>query len=328
LAVDFRSSLPPGRGRGRGEGDPPKREPGFQRAPSPYPPPRRGEGKISNSCETRKKSSLSIIRIIDTGVFIAYFIYMTTTSHPIAWIEQFHLLFLDQLGRKLDKAHYALKGGCNLRFYLRSIRYSEDIDLDVRTIPVDTLRDRVNQILAGNSFARILQARGLAITHCSTPKQTETTQRWKLTLTVRGLELPLHTKIEFSRQGMGEPIAFGPVDSLLMREYQLTPILASHYPPEAAFRQKLNELIHRSQTQARDIFDLDHLLRSGVSLQDMALPVRWEDGQKNALAISSDIFKSQVLSYLAPDYQAQYAAPEIWDEMVLRVVEALKGAPP
>jgi len=251
---------------------------------------------------------------------------MKSMAHPITCIEQFHLLFLDQLGRKLDKRHYALKGGCNLRFFLRSIRYSEDIDLDVQSISVVSLQDRVNQILQGASLARILQARGLSISACSAPKQTETTQRWKLALAVKGTELPLNTKIEFSRRGISEPVVFEPVDSLLMRDYQLTPILASHYPAEAAFRQKINALIFRSQTQARDVFDLDHLLRCGVSTKGMVLPSQWRDAQQNAMSISYDVFKSQVLAYLAPEYQSQYEARETWDDMVLRVVEALKGA--
>ena len=33
-----------------------------------------------------------------------------------------------------DKSLIALKGGCNLRFYFASIRYSEDIDFDVVVI--------------------------------------------------------------------------------------------------------------------------------------------------------------------------------------------------
>ena len=251
---------------------------------------------------------------------------MTAIHHPIACVEQFHLLFLDQLGRKLDKRHYALKGGCNLRFYLHSIRYSEDMDLDVQLTPVETLRERVDQILKGSSLERILQARGLKITFCSAPKQTETTQRWKLALAAKGSELPLHTKIEFSRRGIREPVVFEPVDSLIMREYQLTPILASHYPPEVAFRQKIDALIHRSQTQARDIFDLDHLLRCGVSPKGMDMPAKWREAQQNALSISYAVFKSQVLSFLSPEYQAHYDTQEAWDKMVLRVVDALKGA--
>lgn len=250
---------------------------------------------------------------------------MTSNPHPIACVEQFHLLFLDQLGRKLDKRHYALKGGCNLRFYFRSVRYSEDMDLDVQATPVNVVQDRVEQILAGKALAQILQARGLAISKVSAPKQTDTTQRGKVALSVRGGGLPLHTKIEFSRRGIDAPLAFEPVDAVLMRQYQLTPFLASHYPREVAFRQKINALIHRAQTQARDIFDLDHLLRCGVSTQAMTLPPKWREAQQNALSVSFDVFKAQVLAFLAPDDQAQYDDPHVWDEMVLRVVEALKG---
>ena len=253
---------------------------------------------------------------------------MKAPINPIVFVEQFHLLFLDQLGRKLDKRNYALKGGCNLRFYLRSIRYSEDMDLDVQFTPVESLRDRVEQILQGTGLARILQARGMSLSHCSAPKQTETTQRWKLALEVEGVELPLHTKIEFSRRGIDDEVVFGPVDNLLMRDYQLTPFLASHYPPEAAFRQKVNALIHRSQTQARDIFDLDHLLRSGVSTRGIALSPHCVEAQQNAMSVSYDVFKSQVLSFLPLDYQSQFDTPQVWDEMVLRVVEALKRETP
>ncbi len=38
---------------------------------------------------------------------------------PIRYVELFQLLFLDQLGRRLDQRHFALKGGCNLRFFFK-----------------------------------------------------------------------------------------------------------------------------------------------------------------------------------------------------------------
>lgn len=252
---------------------------------------------------------------------------MTSLLHPIACIEQFHLLFLDQLGRKLDKRDYALKGGCNLRFYLKSIRYSEDMDLDVLSTPVNVLRDRVDQILSGNALTQILRTRGISLTRVSTPKQTDTTQRWKLALAAPGISLPLHTKIEFSRRGIDGSLAFESPDPALMREYQIAPFLASHYPPEVAFRQKINALIHRAQTQARDIFDLDHLLRMGVAIRERDIPSQWQVAQQNALAVTFDVFKAQVLSFLPQDCQSQYADPQAWDDMVLRVVEALKAGP-
>ena len=57
------------------------------------------------------------------------------------YVELFHLLFMEQLSQKLDKHLYALKEGCNLRFFFNSVRYSEDIDIDVHTVAVDTLKN-------------------------------------------------------------------------------------------------------------------------------------------------------------------------------------------
>jgi len=51
-------------------------------------------------------------------------------------IEMFHLVFLRALAAKgEDKSLFALKGGCNLRFFFQSVRYSEDIDIDASIDP-------------------------------------------------------------------------------------------------------------------------------------------------------------------------------------------------
>src|SRR6266478_2401776 len=102
------------------------------------------------------------------------------TGNDIQTVEKFHLLFLAQLGTRVDKKLYALKGGCNLRFFFKSIRYSQDIDFDVRTIARETLRKNVNQILTGSGFKRILRSSTIELTQLSEPKQTDTTQGWKV----------------------------------------------------------------------------------------------------------------------------------------------------
>src|SRR5882762_10018469 len=94
-------------------------------------------------------------------------------------IEIFHLLFLRAFGARVDKTHFALKGGCNLRFFLKSIRYSEDMDLDIHTMSVGTLRNNVGRLLEAPPFAQSLQAQGIEIVRTSLPKQTATTQGWK-----------------------------------------------------------------------------------------------------------------------------------------------------
>jgi predicted nucleotidyltransferase component of viral defense system len=69
-------------------------------------------------------------------------------------IEIFHLLFLRAFGARVDKALFCLKGGCNLRFFLKSIRYSEDMDLDIQTMAPGTLTSNVNRVLDAESFAQ------------------------------------------------------------------------------------------------------------------------------------------------------------------------------
>src|SRR5678809_1121292 len=94
------------------------------------------------------------------------------TYNPKQYVELFHLLFLSQLGRKLDKKLYTIKGGCNMRFYFNSIRYSEDIDIDIQTINKETLHKNVNQILSSTPFKHILQAHDMEILTTSAAKQT------------------------------------------------------------------------------------------------------------------------------------------------------------
>src|SRR5262245_54510364 len=97
-------------------------------------------------------------------------------------IEIFHLLFLRSFGARVDKALFALKGGCNLRFFPRSIRYSEDMDLDIRTMATGTLRANVDTVLSADAFRHALSAQAISIDAISAPRQTTTTQRWKITL--------------------------------------------------------------------------------------------------------------------------------------------------
>lgn len=242
------------------------------------------------------------------------------------YVELFHLLFLDLLGRKLDKRFYVLKGGCNLRFFMKSFRYSEDMDLDAPGIPKEKLADVVNSILVSKTFQQLLQVSGIALHKHSAPKQTETTQRWKMLLQVSGFERLLNTKVEFSRRDAREEKSFDTVDPLLVRTYGLNPILANHYTRQAAYRQKVEALITRSITQARDLFDLHLLLASGVDsrLDGFALGHRLGEAVNNAMSVSYDLFRAHVYSYLHADHQATYSSAKVWDDMVLQVVVALE----
>ena len=242
-------------------------------------------------------------------------------------IELFHLLFLRHLGDKLDKNLYALKGGCNLRFFFRSIRYSEDMDLDIKTIAKDTLKVKVEKILDSTAFKQNLQARDLEIGELSAPKQTETTQRWKIALRWKHSAVPLRTKVEFSRRGITDPIAFEAIESEIIRNYELSSILANHYTKESAYIQKLSALINRAEIQARDVFDLNLLYDVGAKPKSLPkdLQKNLKKAQETALSISYGDYKSQVFAYLHPRYQEHFGSEKSWNEIVMKVVESLEA---
>src|SRR5471030_3242888 len=98
---------------------------------------------------------------------------MRYNESPHLAIERFHLEFLKAFSSQVDPALYAVKGGCNLRLCLGSVRCSEDLDIDVRKITRGTLSGNVTKILEQRLPKALLPA-GLSIREFSAPKQTET----------------------------------------------------------------------------------------------------------------------------------------------------------
>jgi predicted nucleotidyltransferase component of viral defense system len=244
-------------------------------------------------------------------------------------IEVFHLLFLRSFGARVDKTLFALKGGCNLRFYHRSIRYSEDIDLDIRTLAPGTLRSNVDAILAADSFQQALRAQQLEVAAVTAPKQTSTTQRWKISLRELSQRTLLPTRIEFSRRALDPGAVLAPVEPGLLHRYRLYPVLVQHYDVPSSFAQKVAALALRAETQARDVFDLKLLIDAGATSAPLAasadlLPKAID----NAMSIGFDDFVGQVVAFLEPEHQADYRDRNSWNTLQERVVDALRALQP
>jgi predicted nucleotidyltransferase component of viral defense system len=243
--------------------------------------------------------------------------------------EMFHLVFLRALVAKgEDKGLVALKGGCNLRFFFGSVRYSEDMDLDVVVIGRETLKNKVDRLLRSPAVTAPLKAHGLTIVETSAPKQTETTQRWKVGLRREGDELPIRTKVEFSRRRAIEGTAFEATDREVLRPYGLTPVLALHYTVGTAIRQKIHALAARTEPQARDVFDLSLLIaRSDAAgfVLDAAAKGWLADAIDHATGISFDEYASKVVAFLEPNHAELYADRSAWNAMQEDVVARLEA---
>lgn len=104
--------------------------------------------------------------------------------------------------------------------------------------------------------------------------------------------------------------------------YRLHPIFVPHYGPVTAFKQKIRALASRSETQARDIWDLFHLINAyNIKEGDGAFLTK---ACENVCNISFSDFKDQVLAFFPIDLQSQYSR-ESWDKIQLKVIESLES---
>jgi predicted nucleotidyltransferase component of viral defense system len=247
---------------------------------------------------------------------------------PLQHVECFHLCLIRVLEARLNRATWVVKGGVNLRAWFGSRRYSEDLDLDAIGSAPHVLRERFDAVLASRTLGDLLASQGLAIQRTSKPKQTDTTQRWKLELKAAGTAVALHTKVEFSRRtGRDEQYALEPARTDVVRPYGIPVPTANHYTAAAAIRQKIRALAGRSETQARDIWDLDHLLRTtGADPRPLPADLGSQVPQAvdRALSLAYDVFRSQVVSFLSEDDQALYGTRDAWDRMCELVAERLE----
>jgi predicted nucleotidyltransferase component of viral defense system len=244
-------------------------------------------------------------------------------------IELFHLSLLRALAANAAvKSLIVLKGGANLRFFHGSPRYSEDIDFDVAVIAPGTLKNKLDRLLDAPALTAPLRAQGVEIVEKSAPKQTDTTQRWKVGLRVRDIAVPVRTKVEFSRRDALAEIEFGRLDVELLRAYRLTPFLATHYTPRAALAQKIHALSGRAEPQARDVFDLSLLLSLiGGKALTLSEPERTRVASaiEHAMSIGFDAYRSKVVAYLDPNQAELYGDASVWDTMQSSVVEQLEA---
>jgi len=240
--------------------------------------------------------------------------------------EIFHYCFLERLLRASDPGIYILKGGVNLRFFFRSPRYSEDMDLDVLAGSVPTLKKNGYKILQDPAFARSLRTYGverLALSDPAKAKQTATTQRFRLQLvTTAGESYP--TKIEFSRRAKNAPGGPAePVDPEIARAYNRSPLICRHYAGSEAVVQKIKALAGRPAAQARDVFDLNLLVGSGHSAGTRIPEKLAERAAENTVSLDYDAFRGHVLEFIPANDRRAFEGPAAWARIQQTVLDVL-----
>ena len=250
--------------------------------------------------------------------------YMVTTMDLR---ELFHLLFLRQFSDRFRERHWAVKGGICLRFFHRSQRLSEDMDFDIEpNVQVGTLQKGVGQILSGGSLKSNLNSRGVTKMEYTSPKQTSTTQRWKVAL-ITGRGHPLTTKLEFSRRIRKVSYTSGLPSPEILERHIYPPFTSRYYGAGAMVAQKVAALADPGRNASRDLFDLDHLLTNLGTGPDQYLNLTEKSVITGAVAQASRFawrdFREEVLPYLEPEVMESFQKQANFDALQSRVVSTL-----
>ena len=245
-------------------------------------------------------------------------------------IEIFHIEFLRRFVPKIDLNHFALKGGVNLRLFFQSIRYSEDMDINIndKRIRKDKLIKVVMDILDNRNFLDVLKTFGIVEVvkpNMKAAKQTDTTQRFKIHLkTKNGLDLL--TKVEFSRREGADHAVNEHIPSGVLRDYKMGGFVVPHYEVNAAVVQ-IKALAQRNETEARDIFDIN-LLSSQYSNSENKLPKLEakliERARDNVFNIDFIQYRDVVVNFLSEEDQKIYDSEKVWDDIQLKTAQLIE----
>lgn len=241
-------------------------------------------------------------------------------------VERFHLALLQVLPQYVPAANYAVKGGANLRLFYGSVRRSEDIDLNFvgRVGTAWSLQARMDAVLHSPALAALLAVHGMKILSVNPSKVTSTTGRWKFQMTAPGLEVS--SKVEFSMRREDRPLyQMGPVLVRIAGGAGVRPAIANHYLPLGAVEQKVAALALRSETQVRDVFDLDFLF---VRFPDTALAAQssahdLDLARSRVFEATYDDYLQLVVTFLDPAFVQMYHNQAEWERIVLNVATRL-----
>jgi len=98
-----------------------------------------------------------------------------------------------------------------------------------------------------------------------------------------------------------------------------------HYTAAPATEQKILALAGRSETQARDVFDLELLLRSHLAVVERGKiePGKVRSAIDRCFDLPFEAFDAQVTPFLEPDIAEIYQSPQAWEQIQLFVADRL-----
>jgi hypothetical protein len=203
------------------------------------------------------------------------------------------------------------------------------MDLDiVSQVRASTLENAVDSVIDGRAMLATLMPAGVTAIKTTKPKQTDTTQRWKVMLQMSGHE-ELRTKVEFSRRRDEIQFSNGIPDASILRHYKTTPFAAQYYDATRMSTQKIVALAADGRSALRDLFDLHHLFYTAGSKPEEAGafldPKIPEAAAEKVSSFTFGAFQEQVVPYLPAELMDLYRDSVVFDKQKNEVSTILLG---
>ncbi|HLA77945.1 MAG TPA: nucleotidyl transferase AbiEii/AbiGii toxin family protein, partial [Vicinamibacteria bacterium] len=204
---------------------------------------------------------------------------------------------------RLDRASWVVKGGVNLRAWFGSLRYSEDLDLDLVRGSVLSLREKVDKLLASGRSGTCSAPKVFG--WCGAPSRNRRRRPSGGSSSSKRRAAPFLCTPAWSSAAGGatEEFVLAPVRPEIVQPYGLPAPTANHYTARAALRQRIEALAGRAQTQARDVWDLDYLLRTTGATPGPLTPAQGKTlaaALERAMGLPFEVYKAQVVPYQVP----------------------------
>ena len=223
----------------------------------------------------------------------------------LAWVrEALQTRLLVELMSNAMHKELVLKGGIAMRAVHGSVRYTKDIDLDADE---RASKERIQGVVR-RSIERAVSSGLIANATVTTPKQTDTTLRWKIAGTQPNSSAPMHLTVEVSRrpkliEGHVVEVALDKAFNRTGRDVKIQVLDSQHIAVT-----KVLALTDPMRMAPRDLFDLNVLLEAGVKdpgpllaqLSDaqLRLPLLMAELWPKIEAMSYEQFRNDVVPYL------------------------------
>ncbi len=169
-----------------------------------------------------------------------------------AALELMQTRILSALFKNVVNKEIVVKGGFAMRLVASSVRATKDIDLQANN---GASSERVRQIVRG-AVKELQKSAMLDNFSVTEPKQTDTTQRWKINGKIAGGETPVHLTIEVSRRGNIDPNLIHGVHFEPSPVFGAPPVIVEALTPTAIAAGKFEALSSPMRESPRDVYDL------------------------------------------------------------------------